>query len=326
LTASYLSLVETGELHRRAETAKALLSPCTVCPRECRADRLADQTGACGIGSRATLSSAMPHHGEEPGLSGSRGAGTIFFGGCNLSCIFCQNYQISQGMRALPVTPDSIADAMLDLQAKGCHNIDLVSPTHVGPQVLESIAIAADRGLNIPILYNSNAYDSVEMLRLFDGIADIYLPDLKYSVEACGRELSGVTAYPETARAAIREMHRQVGTARSDDDDVVTRGLIVRLLVLPSDMAGLRDTLEFIADEIGTDTWLSIMSQYHPTHKAISHPVVGRAVSGREYADVLKWVDELGFENFWAQGHESAHLYFPDFDDDEVFEGNAPDD
>ena len=215
---------------------------------------------------------------------------------------------------------------MLDLERRGCHNIDLVSPTHVGPQVLGATTIAAERGLGIPLLYNSNGYDSVEMLRLFDGVADIYLPDLKYGSDEAARELSGVGDYVTHARAALLEMHRQVGDAVFDDDGVVTRGMIVRLLVLPDDMAGLYDSLTFIAEEIGTGVWLSIMSQYYPTHKARGHERIGRSITGAEYAAVLDWVDRLGFENYWAQGHESVHLFRPDFETDDVFEGNAASD
>ena len=321
---SYTAHIQSGELRRRAEKARKVLSPCTVCPRNCHVDRISGETGICRTGKHATVSSALPHHGEEPGLSGSRGAGTIFFGGCNLKCIFCQNYQISQEEDSPPVDANRLADMMLDLQERGCHNIDLVSPTHVGPQILEAVAIAAERGLSIPLLYNSNGYDSVDMLRLFDGVVDIYLPDLKYGYDEAAQELSGVKDYTTHAHAALKEMYRQVGDVVFDDTGVVRRGLIVRLLVLPDDLAGMYESLSFIADELSTDVWLSIMSQYYPTYKARNHGRMNRSITGEEYRTVLEWGDRLGFENYWAQGHASVDVFRPDFRRDDVFEGNNP--
>jgi len=317
---SYRALAERGELAARAKAAQKLLAPCGVCPRTCGADRLAGEVGWCRIGARATVSSTILHFGEEPGLSGTRGAGTIFFGGCNLRCIFCQNYQISQLHMADPATSGEIAGMMLRLQAEGAHNIDLVSPTHVGPQVLEAVAIAAERGLSIPILYNSNGYDRIEMLRLFDGVADIYLPDLKYGYPEPARELSGAADYVEHARAAVREMYRQVGDVVEDERGVVQRGLIIRLLVLPDDLAGMYESLCFIAEELSTSVRLSVMSQYYPTHRAIGHPKAGRRITPQEYRTVLQWVDRLGFEDVWAQDLAAAEVCRPDFSADGIFD------
>lgn len=320
MSAAYRALVGSGELFRRAEEAKKALARCTVCPRACRANRLEGEVGSCRVGARATVASVLAHFGEEPGLSGRRGAGTIFFGGCNLRCLGCQNYQISQVLPSPPYTGDEIADMMLRLEDAGCHNIDLVSPTHVGPQVLEAIAHAAERGLTIPILYNSNGYDTVEMLRFFDGVADIYLPDLKYSDNRVAEMVSGVSEYVPHARAALKEMYRQVGEVRFDEDGVVERGLIVRILVLPDDLAGVYESLCFIAEELSPNVWLSIMSQYYPAHKAIGHKQLGRPITPREYRTVLEWVDRLGFENFYAQRMESVELCRPDFKRKDVFD------
>jgi len=320
MAASYRAYIGTGELFHRAEKAREMLAPCRVCPRACKVDRNREELGACRIGSNATVASAMPHFGEEPGLSGTRGAGTIFFGGCNLRCIICQNYQISQTQQSPQYTADQIAEMMLRLQERGCHNIDLVSPTHVGPQVLEAIARAAERGLDIPIMYNSNGYDSLEMLRLFDGVADIYLPDLKYSNDEAARAVSGVSGYVGRARAALREMYRQVGDVVFDRNGVITRGVVVRILVLPDDLAGVYESLCFIAEELSTRVQLSIMSQYYPTHKAVGHKQLGRGITPRQYAAALDWADRLGFENHYAQGMESVRLYRPDFDTSDVFD------
>jgi len=317
---SYKTHLSSGELFRRAEEARRFLAPCGVCPRACGVDRLAGKTGVCGIGAKATVASALAHHGEEPGLSGARGAGTIFFGGCNLRCIFCQNHQISQTSHSPEYGPEEIAAMMVRLQGEGCHNIDLVSPSHVAPQVLEAIARAAEQGLSIPILYNSNGYDSVDMLRLFDGVADIYLPDLKYGDDSTGTWASSVDNYVEHAHAALKEMYRQVGDVEFDNNGIVRRGLIVRILVLPDDLARVYDSLVFLAEEISTRVWLSIMSQYYPTHRAVGHPSLGRSITPKEYETVLEWVDRLGFENFYAQGMDSVEVCRPDFEKDGVFD------
>ncbi|HNZ39823.1 MAG TPA: radical SAM protein [Candidatus Latescibacteria bacterium] len=317
---AYKTHLFSSELFRRAEEARRFLAPCRVCPRACGVDRLAGKTGVCGIGAKATVASALAHHGEEPGLSGSRGAGTIFFGGCNLRCIFCQNYQISQTTPSPEYEPEEIAATMVRLQGEGCHNIDLVSPSHVAPQVLEAIARGAEQGLSIPILYNSNGYDSLDMLRLFDGVVDIYLPDLKYGDDSTGTWASSVDNYVEHAHAALKEMYRQVGDVEFDNNGVVRRGMIVRILVLPDDLARIYDSLVFLAEEISTRVWLSVMSQYYPTHRAVGHPKLGRSITPKEYETVLEWVDRLGFENFYAQGMDSVEVCRPDFEKDSVFD------
>src|SRR6266851_9818868 len=241
---SYLSLLRTGELSRRVEELEALLERCTVCPRDCLNNRLRDEIAACYSGRLPIVSSYTAHFGEEPPLTGTRGAGNIFFGNCNLRCVYCQNYQISQTHKEQiknEVTHELLAEMMLELQERGCHNINFVSPTHFAPQMARAILIAAEKGLRLPIVYNTNAYDSVEVLKLLDGIVDIYLPDLKYADSDAGFQYSKVRDYKEHARAAIKEMHRQMGDELVfGDDGLLRRGLMVRLLVLPNDIGGLR--------------------------------------------------------------------------------------
>src|SRR6266481_2335331 len=246
----YLGLLRTGELRRRVEALEALLERCTVCPRDCFNDRLKDEVAACYSGRLPIVSSYTAHFGEEPPLVGTRGAGNIFFGNCNLRCVYCQNYQISQTHKEQiknQITHERLAEMMLELQARRCHNIGFVSPTHFVPQMARAILIAAEKGLRLPIVYNTNAYDSVEVLKLLDGIVDIYLPDLKYANSDAGFQYSKVRDYATHARAAIKEMHRQVGDKLVfNAEGLLHRGLLIRLLVLPNDMAGIAENLTWI--------------------------------------------------------------------------------
>src|SRR6266704_5966401 len=245
---SYVTLMQTGELLRRVEALEALLERCTVCPRDCLNNRLNNEIAACYSGRLPINSSYTAHFGEEPPLTGTRGAGNIFFGNCNLRCVYCQNYQISQTHKDQiknEVTHERLAEMMLELQARGCHNINFVSPTHFAPQMARAILIAAEKGLRLPIVYNTNAYDSVEVLRLLDGTVDVYLPDLKYAEDEAGFLYSKVRSYASVSRAAIAEMYRQMGDQLVySEDGLVKRGLVIRLLVLPHDIGGLRDSLE----------------------------------------------------------------------------------
>jgi putative pyruvate formate lyase activating enzyme len=313
----YLELVATGELDARARGLRALLSPCRVCPRACGVDRLGDDAGGrCGTGRLARLASACAHRGEEPVISGTRGAGTLFFAGCNLCCVFCQNHEISQPGREQRwplVDARILADAMLRLQAEGVHNIELVSPSHVVPQAVEALAFAAARGLTLPLVYNSNGYEGAEALRLLDGVVDVYLPDLKYGDDALAARYSGVTGYLAHALPALREMRRQVGELVVGDDGVATRGLLVRHLVLPSDLSATRAVLRLIADELGPDTHVSVMAQYYPTHRAPRVPLLSRPLRPREYETVLEWLDEAGLEHGFVQELEAESCYRPDF-------------
>jgi len=253
-----------------------MLRNCCVCPRNCGIDRTAGETGFCGMGEQFRVASAFPHFGEEAPLVGLHGSGAIFLSGCNLACIFCQNYEISQLREGRDVSLDEMTAIMLGLQQRGCHNINFVSPTHYGPQVLEAVSVARDLGLHIPIVYNSGGYDSVNMLRLLEGYVDIYMPDAKYWDESAAAELSSARDYPQVMRAALKEMHRQVGDLVLDDDGIATRGLLVRHLVLPGGLAGSEQVLEFIAREVSPNTYVNVMGQYRPCYRAHEHPVLCR--------------------------------------------------
>lgn len=302
-----------------------ILRNCTLCPRDCRVDRTAGRLGYCRSGYLPIVSSYCAHHGEEPVLSGRKGSGTIFFGNCNLRCVFCQNHQISQPVCSLKekeVGFERLADIMLELQSLGCHNINFVSPSHFAAQIVMGVDIAASKGLRIPLVYNTNGYDSLDTLRFLEGIIDIYLPDIKYSDDNAAMEYSKVEDYVEHSRAAIVEMKRQVGDLIIDTEGIARRGLIVRHLVLPNDLAGTKDSLGFIAEKVGRKTYISLMSQYFPTHKAAEYPLISRPISYREYEKALEWLHSCGLENGWIQEHSSSDYYRPDFEKNEPFEGD----
>ena len=314
---SYLALNASGILQRRVDLLEGLLASCDICPRNCRVDRIADEIAACYSGYKPIVSAYVPHFGEEPALCGSHGVGNIFLGNCNLRCVYCQNYQISQNWRAersKEVSIERLAEMMIELQEKGCHNIGFVSPTHFAPQIVKAVSLAIPLGLRVPLLYNTNAYDALHVLRLMDGIFDIYLPDLKYSEEEMGWKYSKVKGYVQHARAALKEMHRQLGdTLVVGEDGLVKRGLIIRHLVLPNGLAGSRETLTFIKDELSKSVTLSVMAQYYPTHKAAGMDLLNRRLHPMEYVRVLDLLDTLGLEEGWAQEFESAEYYQPDF-------------
>ena len=321
-TPGYLKLLKTGGLRKKADALMGILKNCTLCPRDCRVDRTAGSLGYCRSGYLPIISSYCAHHGEEPGLSGTKGSGTIFFGNCNLRCVFCQNHQISQPVCSLKekeVGFEILADMMLELQSLGCHNINFVSPSHFAAQIVMAVDIAASKGLMIPLVYNTNGYDSLDTLRLLEGTIDIYLPDIKYSDDNAAMEYSKVEDYVEHSRAAILEMKRQVGDLIIDAEGIAQRGLIIRHLVLPNDLAGSRESLRFIAEKVGRETYLSVMSQYFPTHKAAEYPLISRPISFREYEKALEWLDSFGLENGWMQEHSSRNYYRPDFEKDEPF-------
>lgn len=316
---SYIALHRDGELRRRADALERLLEHCTVCPLDCGVNRLAGERARCYTGYLPVVSAATPHFGEEPALSGTRGVGNIFFGNCNLRCVYCQNHEISQNHRVEQVheTPfERLAEIMLELQGTGCHAIGLVSPGHVVPQIVRALVLAAERGLRLPLIYNSNAYDAVGVLRLLEGIVDIYLPDLKYADEDLALQYSKVEAYPQHARAAIAEMHRQVGSSLVlDGEGVVQRGLIIRHLVLPNDLAGSRDTLAWIRRTLGPDVAVSVMAQYYPAHRAAATPLLDRPIRESEYRRVLDVLDDLGLHAGWVQETGAAESYRPAFAD-----------
>jgi putative pyruvate formate lyase activating enzyme len=318
---SYLALHRSGELLRRADALEHMLASCTICPHDCGNNRLKNEVARCASGYLPIVSSFTAHFGEEPLLVGSRGVGNIFFGNCNLRCVYCQNHRISQNPgeeRTNEVSFARLADMMLELQECGCHEIGFVSPTHFVPQIVRSLILAVERGLHLPLIYNTNAFDSVDVLRLLDGVIDIYLPDIKYSDGDAGYRYSKVRNYPQTARAAIREMHRQVGsTLVMGDDGLVKRGLIIRHLVLPNDIAGSRDSLQWIRETLGEDVTLSVMAQYFPTHRAATMPLLDRKIRESEYEKVLGILDALSLECGWVQEYDSSEYYRPEFENRE---------
>lgn len=284
---SYRTLLRSGELYERVARARERLADCRVCPRHCGVNRPGGELGTCLVGAKALVASAGPHHGEEFPVRGWYGSGTIFFAGCNLRCLYCQNADISHAPNRDELGSEALAAVMLQLEEEGCHNINLVSPSHQVPQVLEGLLAAAQRGLRLPIVYNTSAYDDVEMLRLLDGIVDVYMPDLKYADADAGRRLSKVPDYPAAAQAAIKEMHRQVGDLVVNEDGLAVRGLLVRHLVLPGGLAGTAEVMRFLADEISRDTYVNVMDQYHPAAKAFRLPVLNRPVRAGEVADAI---------------------------------------
>src|SRR5258705_8522105 len=320
---SYLAFLRTGALERRVEGLDALIERCTVCPRYCLTNRLQNEIAACYSGRLPIVSSYTPHFGEEPGLVGTRGAGNIFFGNCNLRCVYCQNYQISQTHKEQiknEITHERLAEMMLELQVRGCHNINFVSPTHFAPQMARAILLAAEQGLRLPIVYNTNAYDSVEVLRLLDGIVDVYLPDLKYAEGEAGYLYSKVRGYRECSRAAIAEMYRQMGDELLyDQDGLLQRGLVIRLLVLPNDIGGVRESLRWIHDELSPRVAVSLMAQYYPTHQAATskrHILLSRRITETEWLRALTALDELGIEEDWQQEFDgAAYSYRPNLED-----------
>jgi putative pyruvate formate lyase activating enzyme len=321
----YLKLLKRNELTTRVEALEKLLESCTICPKDCGNNRLRDEIAACYSGRLPIVSSYTAHFGEEPCLSGTHGAGNIFFGNCNLRCVYCQNYQISQTWKTQKkneITHERLAEMMLELQAKGCHNIGFVSPTHFAPQMARGILLAAEQGLKIPIVYNTNAYDSVEVLKLLDGIVDIYLPDLKYAEDSAGFEFSKVRGYAKFSRLAIKEMFRQMGDELVfDENGLLQKGLVIRLLVLPNDLAGIEESLRWIKNELSPKVAISLMAQYYATNKAATdsrYILLSRRISEREWYSALELIEELGFEEGFLQEYESASYYYrPDFTDNE---------
>ena len=292
--AAYTGLYHSGELAKRTKRASEILEQCEVCPHRCRVNRLANETGRCGTGARALVSSYGPHFGEEAPLVGYNGSGTIFFANCNLKCAFCQNYSISQLGEGSEVSEEALARMMVSLQEKGCHNINLVSPTHVVPHILKALELAAAWGLSVPLVYNSGGYDLVETLRLLEGLVDIYMPDMKYSDDGIARQLSGIDDYASVNRAAVREMHRQVGDLQLDEDGIATRGLLVRHLVLPNRLAGSAETVRFLAKEISSNTYVNVMAQYGPCHEAFHFPLLGRSITREEFVEAVDLARQQG--------------------------------
>ncbi len=288
MEAAYRIALKDGRLARRVAEARQRLSACRLCPRRCGVDRLAGERGFCRTGRAARVASAHPHFGEEAPLVGEGGSGTVFFSSCNLLCLFCQNFEISHGNEGQEVADEELARILLALQEMGCHNINFVTPSHVVPQMLAAVALAADRGLEVPLVFNTGGYDLPETLALLDGIVDIYMPDFKFWDAEVARRSCQAPDYPEAARAALKEMHRQVGDLVLDERGIARRGLIVRHLVLPGGLAGTREVMRFIAREISPRTYVNLMSQYRPCGRAREVEGLERPVSVAEFRKALQ--------------------------------------
>jgi putative pyruvate formate lyase activating enzyme len=322
----YLALLETGELEDRVERLYALLRACTVCPRDCGNDRLAGVLASCASGENPVVSAYAPHFGEEPCLAGTKGAGNVFFGNCNLRCVYCQNYQISQDyqtQRSNEISVERLAEMTLELQAKGCHNIGFVSPTHFAPQMAKAVLLAARKGLRVPIVYNTNAYDSVDVLRLLEGIVDVYLPDLKYADSSAGALYSKVPDYARRSREALVEMYRQKGSRLAfGEDGLLESGLLVRVLVLPNGVAGVGESLAWIAESLSPNVAISLMAQYYAIHRAADNPkytALNRSITAAEWEEALAALEANGLSNGYQQELETANRYYrPDFSNRET--------
>ena len=291
---SYLKLHREGMLQERVDHAAELMQDCTVCPRDCHANRFSGELGFCHTAEKARVASLHAHFGEEAPLVGTHGSGTIFFMSCNLLCYFCQNYDISHNADGGEVEPKELAGMMLSLQKRGCHNINFVTPSHVVPQILQALVIAIELGLNVPLVYNTGGYDKVETLQILDGVVDIYMPDFKFWDEKWSEKFCKAADYRKIAAAAIKEMHRQVGDLVIDKSGIAVRGLLVRHLAMPNGVADTRKIMEFLAEKISKDTYVNIMDQYHPCGKAMWDPMINRRINKAEYAEAVRFTREAG--------------------------------
>ena len=303
---SYIETYKSGELEKRIKIAYNILKSCTICPLNCKVNRLKGQLGTCKTGELPIVSDYMPHFGEEAPLVGESGSGAIFFSYCNLRCVFCQTYEISHLGHGRPVSIKELAGIMITLQKEGCHNINLITPSHVVPQILAALALAIEDGLNIPLVYNTGGYDSIDTLRLLEGVIDIYMPDFKYWDEKIAERFSKVKDYPGVVKAAIKEMHRQVGDLILDERGIAKRGLLVRHLVLPDGLAGTRDVLRFLAKEVSPYTYVNIMGHYRPCGEAQKYPPLNRRIKKIEYEEAIRIAREEGISRI-DQTH--THLY-----------------
>jgi len=300
---AYLKLHRSKELKKRGEELWNIMKSCRLCPRKCETNRLDGNEGFCQASSQLEIAAYHPHFGEEKPLVGKRGSGTIFFTNCSLRCVFCINWEISQGGRGKPRSIEELAEMMLSLQRMGCHNINLVTPDHYVPHILLAVDIAAGKGLRLPLVYNTCGWMNLEIAKKLDGIIDIYLPDFKYSSgEMAAKYSSEAESYPEAAKAALLEMHRQVGVAKPASDGLVYRGLMIRHLVMPNKVAGTKKVIEWIAQNLPKDTYLNIMSQYRPMYKAFEYPEIARRITRKEYEQAVKWAKEVGLTNIDIQG------------------------
>lgn len=298
---SYTNLFNSGGLAHRAGRAYSALKNCRLCPRNCGVDRIHDERGICRVGKIAGVASANLHFGEEPPITGTRGSGTIFFTGCNLCCHFCQNYPLSQMGHGKPSPPKILAKRMLELQKRGAHNINLVTPSHIVPQFLAGLTIAAKGGLNLPIVYNSSGYEGMDALSLLDGVVDIYMPDIKYASRDASVRCSDAPDYWDAVRPALKEMFRQVGPLEMDSDGIGVRGLLIRHLVLPGSLDSADEVLKFIATELSTEVPVNLMSQYFPADRAVGDPLLGRRITKEEFAAAEESLHRWGLTKGWIQ-------------------------
>ncbi|MCF6150381.1 MAG: radical SAM protein [Candidatus Kuenenia sp.] len=290
----YLHLYKTGKLQERIEAATELLKACRICPRKCKVNRAENILGICKVGRLPKVCSYHPHFGEEPPLVGIYGSGTIFITSCNLRCVFCQNYEISHLGEGREISIERFAKMMKELQNLGCHNINFVTPTHIVPQILEALPFAIEEGLQVPLVYNTGGYDSVETLKILEGVFDIYMPDFKFADSEVAAKLCMAKDYPQIAMDAIKEMHRQVGDLVTDERGIAERGLIVRHLIMPNGLAGTRKIMRFLAKEISLHTYVNIMDQYHPCGTAYKHREINRRITLEEYEEAVKTAKEEG--------------------------------
>jgi putative pyruvate formate lyase activating enzyme len=300
----YLKLYRSGELKRRGEKLWAMMESCELCPRMCGVNKLNGEKGFCQANSQLEISAFHPHFGEEKPLVGSGGSGTIFLTNCNLRCVFCINWQISQGGEGRPRSIDDFANMMLTLQKMGCPNINFVTPTHYSPHILLAVDKAASKGLKVPLVYNTCGWEKIEILKILDGIIDIYLPDFKYSDgKMASKYSSGADTCPEVTKKALLEMHRQVGVAKPEDNGLMYRGLMIRHLVMPNGVSGTRGVIDWISNNLPKDTYLNIMSQYNPTYKAFDYPEISRKITHEEYSDAVGYAKASGLTNLEIQGY-----------------------
>jgi putative pyruvate formate lyase activating enzyme len=297
----YAALYQSGELLKRVRESYRRLAACDLCPHDCGVDRIKGERGICGAGLKPKIASANVHRGEEPPISGTQGSGTIFFSGCSLNCMFCQNFPISQLGNGEEITTLELAARMLRLQRQGVHNINFVTPTHYLPQILAALWLAIPRGFGLPVVWNSSGYEKVAALLLLEGVVDVYLPDMKYTEDRISVEFSAAPGYRDSNRSAVKEMLRQVGHLQLDDDGIARQGLIIRHLVLPGGTAGSRTTLAWIAEHLGAETHIALMNQYFPAHRAVSSGVLGRKIDDAEYDEAVAALEEFGLENGWVQ-------------------------
>ena len=297
----YLKSFQNGYLDQTIDELFESLASCAICPRKCKVNRLKNEKGFCKTGLNPKVYSYMAHHGEEPAISGAKGSGTIFFSNCNMGCAYCQNYEFSQVGKGREVSPEELAKFMLELQEMGCHNLNFVTPTHVLPQILKSLKIAISGGLKIPLVYNTSGYELPEIIKLLDGIVDIYLPDMRYADQGSALKFSNAQGYPGYNQDSVKEMFRQVGTTQMDEVGIIKAGIIIRHLVLPNNVAGTEEIMRFIAEELSVDTYVSLMSQYLPYHKASEFPEINRRLKLKEYEAAKEAMEKYGLANGWVQ-------------------------